>query len=254
MTRTIKLTLEYDGSAYGGWQRQPHTPTVQAEVERAIRAFDPSLDHVQVAGRTDSGVHALGQVAHFKTGIDLEARRIAPAINYHLPNDIVVHKAEDVHDGFNARHDSLWKRYRYRIYNGPQETALHRKTSWWIRAELDLEAMNEAAAHLLGENDFNAFRSVHCDAAHAIREMMSITIQEVERRPVGKFVDITFHANAFCRHMCRILAGTLAEVGMGKKKASEVPEILASRDRRRGGQTAPPGGLTLLEIAYPGID
>ena len=146
-TRTIKLTLEYDGSAYGGWQRQPHSPTVQGEVERAIRAFDPELEHVQVAGRTDSGVHAIGQVAHFHTQISLEARRIAPAINYHLPNDIVVHQAEDMHEGFNARYDSLWKRYRYRIYNGPQETALHRTTSWWIRAPLELEAMREAAGH-----------------------------------------------------------------------------------------------------------
>ena len=146
-TRTIKLTLEYDGSAYGGWQRQPHSPTVQGEVERAIRAFDPELEHVQVAGRTDSGVHAIGQVAHFHTQISLEARRIAPAINYHLPNDIVVHRAEDMPEDFNARYDSLWKRYRYRIYNGPQETALHRTTSWWIRAPLEIEAMREAAAH-----------------------------------------------------------------------------------------------------------
>ena len=175
-TRTIKLTLEYDGSAYGGWQRQPHSPTVQGEVERAIRAFDPELEHVQVAGRTDSGVHAIGQVAHFHTQISLEARRIAPAINYHLPNDIVVHQAEDMHEGFNARYDSLWKRYRYRIYNGPQETALHRTTSWWIRAPLELEAMREAAGHFLGANDFHAFRSVHCDAEHAFREMFSVPI------------------------------------------------------------------------------
>ena len=250
-TRTIKLTLEYDGSAYGGWQRQPHSPTVQGEVERAIRAFDPELEHVQVAGRTDSGVHAIGQVAHFHTQISLEARRIAPAINYHLPNDIVVHQAEDMHEGFNARYDSLWKRYRYRIYNGPQETALHRTTSWWIRAPLELEAMREAAGHFLGENDFNAFRSVHCDAEHAFREMFSVTIERTERPPVGHFIDIVFHANAFCRHMCRILAGTLAEVGMGKFVPDDIPAIMASRDRRRGGRTAPPGGLTLLEVAYP---
>ena len=150
---------------------------------------------------------------HTHTQISLEARRIAPAINYHLPNDIVVHRAEDMPEDFNARYDSLWKRYRYRIYNGPQETALHRTTSWWIR-RAELEAMREAAP-IFGRNDFNAFRSVHCDAEHAYREMFSVTIDRIERPPVGQFIDIVFHANAFCRHMCRILAGTLAEVGMG---------------------------------------
>jgi len=253
VTRTIKILIEYDGSAYGGWQRQPHSPTVQGEIERAIRAFAPEVEHVQVAGRTDSGVHALGQVAHFQTETELEARRIAPAINFHLPRDIVVHEARDMPASFNARHDSLWKRYRYRIYNGPQETALDRRFSWWLRAPLDISAMERAATELVGEHDFNAFRSVHCEAAHAIREMFSITISTVERPPLGTFIDIVFHANAFCRHMCRILAGTLVEVGLGKTEVASVATILASRDRTKAGQTAPPGGLTLLEVRYPDV-
>ena len=168
---------------------------------------------------------------------------IAPAINYHLPNDIVVHQAEDMPEGLTRVMIAL-KRYRYRIYNGPQETALHRTTSWWIRAPLELEAMREAAGHFLGENDFNAFRSVHCDAEHAYREMFSVTIDRIERPPVGQFIDIVFHANAFCRHSVEP-RGTLAEVGMGKFSPDDIPAIMASRDRRCGGRTAPPGGLTL---------
>ena len=116
---------------------------------------------------------------------------------------------------------------------------------------LNLKLCAKQRAIFLGENDFNAFRSVHCDAEHAFREMFSVTIERTERPPVGHFIDIVFHANAFCRHMCRILAGTLAEVGMGKFVPDDIPAIMASRDRRRGGRTAPPGGLTLLEVAYP---
>ena len=248
--QNIKLLLEYNGAAYAGWQMQPHLDTVQGRLCHALAAVLGKAPTVWVAGRTDAGVHAVGQVANFHTESTLQARRFAPALNAHLPDDISVHCSEEVSLDFNARHDSKSKRYRYRVYTGPQPAALEIGRAWLLRTHLDAGAMRDAVAPLLGEQDFESFRSVHCDAPHARRFMHSITIKEIPRPPVGVHVELEFHANAFCRHMCRILAGTLVDVGRGKFTPKDVTEILKARDRTRAGRTAPPEGLTLLGVDY----
>lgn len=249
--RNIRLVLEYDGTGYLGWQRQANGPSIQAALEDALFEITGQRPVLSVAGRTDAGVHAAGQVINFRIASRILDWRFAPALNHHLPPSISVHLAEEVPLEFDARRDSLSKRYRYRIYRAREPAALELNRAWHVRTPLDLEAMRAAASHLIGELDFEAFRSVHCDAEHAFRAMYSIDLEQRPRPPCGEHIDITFHANAFCRHMCRIIAGTLGEVGMGKREPADVQRVLARRDRTRSGVTAPPGGLTLLEVIYP---
>ncbi|MEZ4271570.1 MAG: tRNA pseudouridine(38-40) synthase TruA [Myxococcota bacterium] len=247
--RNIKLIIEYDGTAYAGWQYQDHQPTVQGTLQHAIQRMLGHAVTLWVAGRTDAGVHAIAQVANFYTDSCIPTHKFPPGFNSYLPADISVHCAEEVDEAFNAKRDSHSKRYRYRIYQGPQGAALEHR-AWHLRSPLDVAAMHQASRCLVGELDFNAFRSVHCDAPHAIRHMFDIAFNETERPPVGRHIDITFHANAYCRHMCRILAGTLAEVGQGRRSIASVAAILRSADRRQAGVTAPPKGLTLLSVGY----
>ncbi|MEO1172929.1 MAG: tRNA pseudouridine synthase A, partial [Myxococcota bacterium] len=197
------------------------------------------------------GVHALGQVVNFKTDSAIEDWRFSHALNAHLPQTVTVHLSSEVPAEFSARLDSLSKHYRYRVYQGPHLPALDTHRAWHHRTVLDLDAMRRAAEPLIGEQDFESFRSVHCDADHAVREMFSIDITRLERPPAGYFVDITFHANAYCRHMCRVLAGTLCDVGRGRMAAADITGIRDARDRKRAGVTAPASGLTLLNVAYP---
>ena len=250
--RNIKLTLEYDGTRYLGWQAQADGPSIEAELTSALeKATQQRLDLI-VAGRTDAGVHAMAQVVNFHVASRIPAWRFAAALNYYLPPDISVHESIEVPLAFDARRDSLSKRYRYRVYRSRQRAALERERAWVLTAAtLDAAAMVRASRCLLGERDFESFRSTHCDAAHAVREMFAIDITTTPRPPVGEHVDIVFHATACCRHRCRVLAGTLLEVGLGKRSEASVQEVLAARDRKRAGITAPPEGLTLLEVLYP---
>ena len=251
LERNIELLIEYNGAAYHGWQRQEGQPTVQGELESALKSILGCTPPLTVAGRTDAGVHALGQVVNFKTSSSIEDWKFCRAINNFLPKDISVHRSRQVSSDFNARFDSVSKRYRYRVYEGPQPAALEHQRAWWMRHTLDLKLMQEATSLLVGTHDFNAFRSVHCDAENAIRAMHSIECSRSPRPPLGSYVEIVFHANAFCRHMCRILAGSLVEVGLGKRSLADLKAARDSRDRTQGGVTAPPGGLTLLEVIYP---
>ncbi len=248
--RNIRLLIEYDGAAYKGWQVQLNCPSIQGALLAAIREVTGEEVMLTVAGRTDAGVHALGQVANFRTTSAVPAERFAAALNTKLPRDITVHASCVVAPEFDARHSAHSKRYRYRVYQGPQPAALERQQAWHVRRQLDVAAMQEAALCLVGEHDFEAFRSAHCDAPHARRRMHAVTVSEHERPPVGRQVDIVFHADAFCRHMCRILAGTLVEVGMRRRQVANVGEVLAARDRNQAGVTAPACGLTLLEVLY----
>ncbi|MEK7703510.1 MAG: tRNA pseudouridine(38-40) synthase TruA [Myxococcota bacterium] len=250
MPRNIRLLLEYDGSAYVGWQLQENGPSIQGELLRALGTITGEKPVLQVAGRTDAGVHALGQVTSFRLAHRIPSASLAPALNGVLPRDISVHRADDVPDDFDARFSSHSKRYRYRVYRADQPAALDHQRAWHRRFPLDLVAMRRAAAHLVGELDFESFRSVQCDAAHARRRMLSIEIASIPRPPLGEHIDLVFHANAYCRHMVRILSGTLVEVGMGKRNPDDVATILVARDRRHAGVTAPPHGLTLLEVLY----
>ena len=251
-SQNIRLLIEYDGSEFAGWQTQEGLPTIQGALCDALRSVTGEVDAtVGAAGRTDAGVHAFGQVANFFTEHPMEGRRFAPGLNFYLPPTIRVHRSEAVSSSFDARRDSTSKRYRYRIYEGPHPPALHRRRAWHVRRRhVDVAAMRLAAEHLLGEQDFETFRSTQCDAAHAVRTIHTIDITAAPHLPVGQMIDIVFHANAFCRHMCRILAGSLLEVGIGKRQPADIQAMLLARDRRRAGVTAPPWGLTLLEVLY----
>jgi tRNA pseudouridine38-40 synthase len=248
--RNVRLVIEYDGTPYVGWQVQENGPSIQAELQSALTDLTGEETVLHVAGRTDAGVHALGQVVSFVTTSRIPAAKFAPALNTLLPYEISVHRSDEVPAEFDARHSARGKRYRYRVYLGPQPAALDATRAWYVKRALDLEAMRAAAAPLIGEHDFESFRSAQCDAAHAVRQMVAITLETTPRPPFGTYVDVVFHANAFCRHMCRILAGTLVEVGLGRRTSASVEATLAGRKRALAGITAPAHGLTLLEVFY----
>ena len=248
--RNIRLLLEYDGARYHGWQLQDGRATIQGELLDACERMTGERPNLRVAGRTDAHVHAIAQVASFRTRSAIPAERFAPGLNNYLPDDISVHEAVEVPREFDARNDSKSKWYGYRVYVGPQPAALELGRAWQLREALDLDAMAVASRCLIGHLDFDAFRSVHCDAAHARRHVYTIDIQHYRRPPRGQHVQVLFHANAYCRHMCRILAGTLVEVGRGQRTVASVQTALESRDRTQAGMTAPAHGLTLLEVIY----
>jgi tRNA pseudouridine38-40 synthase len=242
--RTIKLTLEYDGSALCGWQRQASGPTVQQHLEEALAEM---IGPTPVAGasRTDAGVHALGQVASFTTGTTIPLDGFRRGLNGLLPPAIAVVDAAEAPPGFHARFWSTGKRYRYSVLVRRDRAPLLDCRAWHRPGPLALAAMREAAAHLVGEHDFSAFRAAGCDAAHAVREIRSIAVTEV-----AEVVAIEVAGNAFLRNMVRILAGTLVEVGEARRSPASVAEALTGRDRSRAGVTAPPGGLCLVEVHH----
>ena len=250
-TRNIQLIIEYNGADFYGWQRQEDLPTVQGCLESALSQILGDVPPLVVAGRTDAGVHALGQVVNFQTSSTIEDWKFAPALNRFLPFEVSIHRSVEVDSEFNARNNSLSKKYRYRIYEGPQRSGLEHHRSWQWRSIIDVQRIEEAATHLIGEHDFESFRHTECDAEHAIREMFGIAVETSPRPPFGRYIDITFHANAYCRHMCRILAGTLMEVGLGKRSPESMKSVIDARHRTAAGQTAPAFGLTLLEVFYP---
>jgi tRNA pseudouridine38-40 synthase len=244
--KRFKLTLEYDGTGYVGWQVQPNGPSIQGTLAGALEALLGERVAVEAAGRTDSGVHALGQVACFSTARELPLKAYWMGLNAHLPPDIAVVAAEEVPLAFDPRRWSRGKRYRYRVSNRRSRSPLRRHTHWELFMPLDVEAMRAGAQHLLGRHDFSAFRAADCEAAHAVREVRAL---DVEGR-AGDEVTFTVNGTAFLKHMVRNLVGTLVEVGRGKRPPAWVGEVLAGRDRTRAGITAPAHGLALLEVFY----
>jgi len=242
----LKLTIEYDGTGFVGWQVQPNGRSVQEVMERAVAELLGAPHPVAAAGRTDSGVHAEGQVVSFATERSLPLKAYVKGLNSLLPQDLAVVRAEVVADDFDPRRWSLGKRYRYRVLNRPTRSPLHRYTHWQLYGPLDVDAMRAAAVHLVGRHDFSAFRAANCEAAHAVRELRSLT---VSGSPGGEVI-LEVNGTAFLKHMVRNLAGTLVEVGKGKQPAGWVAEVLQAGDRRRAGPTAPPHGLVLVEVFY----
>jgi len=243
--RTIRLTLEYDGTGLAGWQRQDNGPTVQQHLEDTLAAMVGAPTTVIGASRTDAGVHALGQVAHFHTEATIPLHGFRLGLNSQLPPSIAVLAADEVPAEFHARFSARGKHYRYDVLNRSSPSPLQRFTSWWRPRPLDVDAMRAAAAALIGEHDFTSFRAAGCSARTTRRR---ITRVDVTRR--GDLVTLDVEGNAFLRHMVRILTGTLVEVGEGRRPAGDLPAILAALDRTRAGQTAPPHGLTLISITY----
>jgi len=243
------MTLEYDGSGYHGWQRQKNGLSIQEVLEERIAVITGERVKVIGSGRTDAGVHALGQVAHFRTACRIPAGNLLKGINSLLPADIAVKSLEDAVSGFHARIDARRKTYLYRIFNSPVRTALHRRYAWAVPWRLDLTAMQEAAAVLPGRHDFSSFCTVHTDAVSFEREIYRLEVSGVETA-AGPFLEIEVEADGFLRYMVRTIVGTLVEIGRGKRPAAAMEEILRDRNRGRAGMTAPPQGLFLKEVRY----
>jgi tRNA pseudouridine38-40 synthase len=219
---------------------------VQARVEAALEKLLGAPVRVAVAGRTDSGVHAAGQVVAFDTERQLPLKAYAMGLNGFLPEDVAVVRAEAAPEGFDPRRWSRGKRYVYRLSNRPHRSPLRRATHWEVFQPLDVPAMAGAARHLLGRHDYSAFRASDCEAAHAVREVRRLDVTGA----AGDAVVFTVEGTAFLKHMVRNLVGTLVEVGRGRKSPAWVAEVLASRDRKRAGPTAPPQGLVMDEVFY----
>ncbi len=242
----VKLVLEYDGTRYVGWQVQPNGPSIQGEVERALGTLRHDPVRVTGAGRTDAGVHALGQVASFPEARPLPLAAYRKGMNALLPEDVAVRAASIEPDGFDARRDALGKRYRYRIQNLETRAPMGRRTAWQIFRVLDVEAMRAAARPLAGRHDFAAFQAADCQSRHAVRDLSRL---EVVGEPRGE-IQVIAEATAFVKHMVRNIVGTLVQVGLGGQRPEWVAEVLGGRDRTRAGPTAPPHGLCLEEVFY----
>jgi tRNA pseudouridine38-40 synthase len=242
----LKLTLEYDGTQYVGWQVQPNGISIQARLVQALEQLLGERVDLEVAGRTDSGVHATGQVVCFDTQRALPLKAYWRGLNGLLPEDIAVVRAEEVPPEFDPRRWSHGKRYRYRVSNKPSRSPMRRLTHWEVFAPLDVEALRRGAVHLLGRHDFSAFRAADCQAAHAMREVRRVDVQGTS----GGELSITVEGTAFLKHMVRNLVGTLVVVGKGRRPDTWVAEVLASRNRKHAGPTAPAHGLVLEEVFY----
>jgi len=246
--RHIRLVVEYDGTELCGWQRQANGPTVQGHLEAALGTLLAHEATVIGASRTDAGVHARGQVASFRTARPIPLHGIRRGLNSLLPRQIAVREATEVPDDFHPRFSATGKHYRYTILARPDRSPRWRDRAWHHPEPLSIEAMAAAAAPLLGEHDFAAFRAAGCTAATTTRRVDAIELAT----PDPELLVVDVRGNAFLRNMVRILVGTLAEVGAGRCPPGQVAEILASRDRTRAGITAPAHGLELMEVRYDG--
>jgi len=251
--RNIKLTIEYDGTNYHGWQSQKNAVSVQDEIQKAIRELTGEDCLLIGAGRTDMGVHALGQVANFKTQSKVPADKFSYALNSLLPDDIVIKKSEEVSPDFHAQYSARGKKYMYLIYNSTRPSALLRDRAYFVPQKLDIAAMKKAAACFIGTHDFSAFRAVGSSAKTSVRTITNASLDVcndfslVARNNLLKF---EIEGNGFLYNMVRIIVGTLVEIGIGKLPCDSVPGIIKSCDRKKAGRTAPPHGLYLVEVYY----
>ncbi len=242
----IALGIEYDGTDFFGWQRLAHAPSIQAEVEAALSFVADHPVEVICAGRTDAGVHARCQVIHFDSDAQRDERAWTLGANSRLPGGVSALWARCVREDFHARFSARARRYRYVILNRAVRPALQARYVSWERRWLDAEAMHAAAQSLVGEHDFSAFRALSCQAAHARREVLAISVKRE-----GERVILDIEANAFLHHMVRNIAGSLLEVGRGEQPIEWIARVLEQRDRALGGATAPPQGLTFIGPKYP---
>jgi len=244
--RNIKLTIEYDGTGYHGWQIQPNCKTIQAILEEKIGVVTGEKVSLVASGRTDAGVHALGQVANFRTSSRIPTEDMGRAVNSLIPGDIAIREVEEISEDFHARFSAKSKLYEYRILNRPVPSPMERNFSWHISRKLELNKMRQAAEVLLGKHDFSSFRSAHSDNFNPVRTLMIVEI----RRRRNRIVTIRMRANAFLKQMARNIVGTLVSVGKNKINPEDLKAILEARDRTAAGRLAPPQGLCLMWIKY----
>lgn len=247
----IALGIEYIGTNYNGWQRQSHTRSIQAEVEQALGYVADTRIEVFCAGRTDSGVHATGQVIHFEyeNSKPNKLRRLDAWVlggNSNLPDDISINWAKEVPDDFHARFSAHYRRYQYYIYTNKVARASLYKRALWLRKELDTSAMQDACKYLLGEQDFSSLRSSQCESSTPFRNIIAADI-----KLINNFIVFDVTANAFLHHMVRNIVGCLLEIGANNKTPTWFKEVLNLKDRTKASATAPPEGLYLVNVGYP---
>ncbi|MFC3206134.1 tRNA pseudouridine(38-40) synthase TruA [Aquamicrobium soli] len=247
----FRLDIEYDGSAYAGWQRQADLPTVQQAIEQAIAKFCGDVISLRGAGRTDAGVHATGQVAHADLAKAWTGDKVRDAVNAHLQmagERVSILKATPVAEDFDARFSALGRHYLYRILNRRAPAALEAGKVWWVPKRLDAGAMHEAAAKLLGRHDFTTFRSTQCQAASPVR-----TLDRLDITRDGDLIEVRASARSFLHNQVRSMVGSLKRVGDGAWSAADLRAALDARDRAACGQVAPPDGLFLTKVDYPDV-
>ena len=243
--RNIKLIIEYDGKGFNGWQKQPDKLNIQGEIERAIEQITGETVDLIASGRTDAGVHSLGQTANFKTDSNIPIEKFAKAINSQLKNSIVIKSAEEVDENFHSRYSVKSKTYRYIINNSENGTAIYRNLEYHFPIKLDYEKMDEAAKFLIGEHDFKAFKASGTSSKSSVRKIIDASVKKENERII---IEVT--GTGFLYNMVRIISGTLLEVGEGKIKPSEITKIIESKDRKNAGKTLPAHGLYLLKVEY----
>lgn len=244
--RNIKLTIEYDGKKFNGWQRQPDKLNIQGTIEKAIEAVTKESVELNASGRTDAGVHALGQVANFKTNSQIPIEKIPIAINTNLKRSIRIIKAEEVDERFHSRLSCKKKTYRYIINNSQNGTAIYRNLETHIPMKLNIEKMQEAVKYFEGEHDFKAFKASGTSNKNSIRTIYKAEVIQMPNEKI--YVELT--GNGFLYNMVRIIVGTLVDVGVGKLKPEEITNIINSKKRELAGKTLPPQGLYLVNVEY----
>jgi len=246
MNKNFKITIEYDGTFYHGWQRQKNERTIQEEIEKALFTMTGEKTVLTASGRTDAGVHAFGQVANFHSNTDLSAEAFQNGLNSLTPNDIVITSCDLADENFHSRFNAKSKIYNYRILNRSLPAAINRQYAWFIRKTLDLVFMRHAAGHIIGPHDFKAFEGTGSPRSHTTRYVIKADIVEQE----NGLIVFEIEADGFLRFMVRNIVGTLVDVGLGKITSDDFKEILLSKDRSRAGATAPPHGLFLMKVKY----
>ena len=244
--RNIKLLIEYDGTNYHGWQVQLNAVSIQETIEEKLRIITQKKTNVIASGRTDAGVHAMGQVAHFFTESQLDLSNIQRGLNSLLPPDIAIKEIDEVPEVFHSRYSAKSKVYRYIILNQVFPSPLYRNFSWFIPLDLDISEMNKAIQCLIGRHDFSSFKAPGCNSRNPIRE---VHIASVYMNPKGLIV-FEIEANGFLKQMVRNMVGTMVDVGKRKVSPKEFKKIFRSRDRKKAGVTAPPQGLFLVKVKY----
>lgn len=243
--RNIKILIEYDGKQYYGWQKQPNKTTIQSEIEKAIFKVTGEEVKVNSSGRTDTGVCAYGQVANFKIKSDINIEKIPLALNAHLKKSIIIKEAQEVDDSFHARYCCKGKKYMYVINNSKYGSAINREREFHVSQKLDIDSMKKAIKFFEGTHDFKGFKSSGTCSKDTIR-----TIYEANLKYLDEKIYITLKGNGFMYNMVRIIAGTLLDVGLGKIKAEDIPNIIEEKQRKKAGKTLPAQGLYLMEVYY----